>query len=209
MDSKGEDETMKISQGIGALQNVYDDASDDSGGYSSDDCEWITMPNGQPPSVLTVEPGEDSKPSKPDQTLLPPVLATLTAKDTEFQQARPPPAYDQNVANSLHQYEEHSVSNGHKAVPSSHPLPSRPLPASSSSAAQASVPIKQPSAVISAEPVLRDLKKESTAFIPIAIRKKQAAEKAKAIKSQIKDPLSAAQVGQQAEFNKKQNEQND
>jgi hypothetical protein len=61
--------------------------------------------------------------------------------------------------------------------------PARPLPAPTPS---------PPQTVITSAPVLRDLKKEATAFVPPALRKKQAALKAKAAKGGLPSAVNAA-----------------
>ncbi|GAA6034929.1 hypothetical protein JCM8097_009370 [Rhodosporidiobolus ruineniae] len=72
------------------------------------------------------------------------------------------------------------------------PSPFLPIPGASSAAAAAS------SATISAAPVLRDLKKEATAFVPSAMRKKMAQQKAQLAKVGL-SAVNAAPAGATAE----------
>jgi hypothetical protein len=70
------------------------------------------------------------------------------------------------------------------------PRPNSP-PATLPRPPPAAVP-SPPSTVITAAPVLRDLKKEATAFVPNALRKKQAATKAKSAKAGLPAAVNAA-----------------
>lgn len=73
-----------------------------------------------------------------------------------------------------------------------HPMASRPPSHLPPRPTAPGPPPPRPSAVISAAPVLRDLKKEATAFVPPALRKKQAAAKAQAAKGGLPGIVDAA-----------------
>lgn len=70
-------------------------------------------------------------------------------------------------------------------------VPPRPNPSMPDSPGP---PPPPPPTVITVAPVLRDLKKEATAFVPTALRKKQAALKAKAAKGELPSAVDPAPI---------------
>jgi hypothetical protein len=183
---RDEDETIMMPQGPAPILNAYNDTGNDSD--SSNDCEGIRMPDGPPPPKAPAGPRANVIQPLPGQPPLPQGMPPLPGTPgVHF--ARPPPMHFQGAAAPSYQYGAYSGSRGHKPT---HPLPSRPPPSTSQTNALPGPPPVKPSTVISAEPILRDLKKESTSFVPTAIRKKQAAEKAKAAKGGLPSAVNAA-----------------
>lgn len=188
---RNEGDTIMMPQGPAPIQKTYNDTDDDSDSSSSNDCEGIRMPDGPPPPKVPRGPRANVIQPLPGQPPLPQEAPPLPgAPGAHF--ARPTPMYYQGGTSSSHQYGSYSGTREHNFTRTSHPLPSRPPPSTSQANAPPGPPPAKPSAVISAEPVLRDLKKESTAFVPTAIRKKQAAEKAKAAKGGLPSAVNAA-----------------
>ncbi|PWN35777.1 uncharacterized protein FA14DRAFT_160787 [Meira miltonrushii] len=188
---RDEDDRIRMPQGPAPIQKAYNDTDYDSDSASSNDCEGIRMPDGPPPPRAPTGPRASVIQPLPGQPPLPREAPSLPgAPGAHF--ARPPPMYYQGSTSLPNQYEPYSSPRDHNSTRTSHPLPSRPPPSTSQAIVPPGPPPGKPTTVISAEPVLRDLKKESTAFVPTAIRKKQAAEKAKAAKGGLPGSVNAA-----------------
>lgn len=165
--------------------------ADTENGAESDDSDGIIMPSGPPPHapVNANAAGLTSPSTIPFHPPLPPGPPPPFAfRHSRTQNLSSPAPSHQNVgqftdhpgdSGNLRQYNSHGSQSN---IPSLQHTPTRP-PGS---------PPSKPSAVISAEPVLRDLRKEATTFVPTALRKRQAAAKSQAAKSGLPSAVNAA-----------------
>ena len=132
------------------------------------------MQDGPPPSrappidpranVILPLPGQPPLPQEP------PLLPRFSG----IHSYNPPPTYHQGVGISSHNNGAHSRPKDHDSVRTSHPLPPRPFASTSQTNPPPEPPSTKSAAVISAEPVLRDLKKESiirlvTKCVPVTV----------------------------------------
>lgn len=159
--------------------DVIEDEEEDS----SADEDGIVMPKGPPPGPPKAPRAmQEGIPTGPSSTHYRPPLPTMYNRPPQLPSQQPP-------------YMQYSMVR----PPLPHNMPVRPLwsvpfrPAPPVSGPPGPPPLPPPT-VITAAPVLRDLKKEATAFVPTALRKKQAALKAKAAKGGLPSAVNAAPV---------------
>ncbi|PWN91275.1 hypothetical protein FA10DRAFT_284220 [Acaromyces ingoldii] len=160
-------------------------------GDSDADSDGIVMPEGPPPGAppsgpkaMTAQPPLPPGPPPPPQG---PALAygrpfRPTYQPHHHPRPPPPPGFGNNVPYGAPQGMPYI---GGPPPPGFGGLPPRPPPRPYAASARPPVappgpPPQRPPATISVAPKLRDLKKEATAFVPPALRRKQAAERARA-----------------------------
>lgn len=131
---------------------------EDSDSDASDDSDDIPLPSGPPPPKPAVLPQD-----------APPIYMGFGAPAPHQQQrqARPPPTQSSFRPPPSYQHQPHA-------------LPARPgiisaqaQPTNLTTTAPAAKPTPQTGGMISAEPQLRDLRKEATVFVPRGIKRKK------------------------------------
>lgn len=161
---------LPLSAEPAASQEAIDESED-----TSEDEDGIVMPKGPPPAppsapkaMLQASPAPlPPRPRPPISSWQPPLPPTPS---TIIQQAA------HTYARPIHHASASSVNASNKSaqVGQTKPtMPSAPPPVTPAPARPSVVS----STVITSAPVLRDLKKEATAFVPTALRKKQAAQR--------------------------------
>lgn len=212
VDDDNDDDDIALPAGPPPLRTDDGDVSD-----SSSDSDGIVMPQGPPPSQPPSGPRamRDGIPSQHAKTNAQPPLPPAPPPPSSFMQpwrptaslhpiphARPPfrgipsaPNRDPLALDGQQSIPYQAWHNRPRPPPTS-AVPSASLPPRPSSSVTTSgppgPPPSRPAAVISAAPVLRDLKKEATAFVPTALRKRQAAAKAKAAKGGLPNAVNPA-----------------
>jgi len=189
-----EDDEIMLPEGPPPPQpvQVEDDAKEEED--SSEDEDGIMMPKGPPPAPpSTPRVMQEGPPTKPISMQRPSLVPTTHIRPplppSSFSGRPPFPQQAPPMQRPL-QYRPQ-----HYRMP--HPVSFVPPPPSSmvsgtSPAPAPGPPPARPPTVITSAPVLRDLKKEATAFVPTALRKKQAAQKAKAAKGGLPSAVNAA-----------------
>lgn len=178
----------------------------DAESISSEDSDGIVMPRGSPPNKPPIAPRAEvgiAKPGGHPANFQPP-LPPGPAPPENFMFARPsglrpPPMQQQPSWAPVPDHQGNAPQRWNPSGPWQGGRPSFPPPGAQSlslrpqmAAPAPGPPPPRPSAVISAAPVLRDLKKEATAFVPPALRKRQAMAKAQAAKGGLPSAVNAA-----------------
>ncbi|BGP14370.1 hypothetical protein JCM10213v2_002317 [Rhodosporidiobolus nylandii] len=193
-DSDEDDSDDDITMPAGPPPGEKAGSSSDSD--SSDDEDDIPLPPGPPPPKpgCPRNPNLPARPPPPSGHMSDPLQADGSGPQRAFQQGRPVPAGPVFPAEAV------AAAATVSAPPA--PSPFLPIPGAVSAAAGA--------ATISAAPQLRDLKAEATAFVPAAMRKKMAKEKAQLAKVGLSavnaapSSAGAAGSGEEAGTEKKQ-----
>ncbi|UZJ57141.1 hypothetical protein CBS101457_006461 [Exobasidium rhododendri] len=159
--------------------------AEDGGEDSSADEDGIVMPKGPPPAPPSAPRAMlEGLPTAPSGYVRPPLPPPPPL------QFRPHFHQGPSIRHAQHPLAHFPMPRSGSA--SVHTAPSVPGHLASSLPSAPGPPPPRPAIVITSAPVLRDLKKEATAFVPTAIRRRQAAQKAKASKGGLPSAVNAA-----------------
>ena len=162
------------------LQSVENEEEEDS----SEEEDGIVMPKGPPPAPPAAPKAMQQRPpAGPSASFRP--RPPLPATPAHPPRPPMPPSFGTHQARPM----QHALRPGWSVPPRPYAGSIQPSPAPPSAPGP---PPARPPTVISAAPVMRDLKKEATAFVPTALRKKQAAQRAMAAKGGLPVAVNAA-----------------